>query len=65
MEVLMKTYGCDELMYEYELVRSDDGTYYVYVALGPLRGLTVAHGIDTIDEAFEIFYNTVKEKEAI
>jgi len=63
MSVIINTYECDEMMYDYQLVEEEDGTYFVWVSTGPLSGYKSSKDIDSLEEAVNKMFETIKDKE--
>ena len=55
----------DELMYSYQLVKDDDGTFHVWVETSVLRGYYAGKGIEDFSEAFQTLYDVIDEHEGV
>jgi len=55
----------DELMYSYQLVKDDDGTYFVWVETSVLKGYYAGKGIEDFAEAFQLLNETMDELEGV
>lgn len=53
----------DDLMYSYQLVKEDDGTFSIWVETNVLRGYYAAKNVDSFIEAYTLLNETVEEKE--
>jgi hypothetical protein len=55
----------DELMYSYQLVKDDDGTFHIWVETSVLRGYYAGKGIEDFSEAFQTLYDVIDEHEGV
>lgn len=53
----------DDLMYSYQLVKEDDGTFSIWIETSVLRGYYAAKKLDSFIEAYSLLNETVEEKE--
>ncbi len=54
---------CDELLYSYQIVLEDNGTYSVYVSQDILSGSYAGRNIETFFEAYKILNEAIEEHE--
>jgi hypothetical protein len=55
----------DELIYSYQLVKDDDGTFFVWVETNVLKGYYAGKGIEDFAEAFQLLNETMDELEGV
>lgn len=53
----------DDLMYSYQLVKEDDGSFSIWVETSVLRGYYAAKDVDSFMEAYNILSEVVEERE--
>lgn len=55
----------DELLYSYQLVKDDDGTFHVWVETDVLHGYYAGKGIEDFSEAFQLLNEAIEANEGI
>lgn len=56
---------CDDLDNSYQIVRNDGDTYSVYVSFDVLRGKTIAKGLESFQDAWNVLNDYMQEVECL
>ena len=56
---------CDDLDNSYQIVRDDDDTYSVYVSFDVFRGKTIAKGLESFQDAWNVLNEYMQEEECL
>lgn len=56
---------CDDLSYSYQIVRDNDDTYSVYISYDVFRGRTIAKGLETFQDAWNVLNEEIQETECV
>lgn len=64
MSVVLNVYEHEDLAYDYQICEDDDGTFYVWVTTGVLRGRKDAKGLETIQDAMQSLLQVMTQRES-
>ena len=56
---------CEDLDNSYQIVKDDDDTYSVYVSFDVFRGKTIAKGLESFQDAWNMLNDYMQEVECL
>lgn len=63
MSIVINVHEHDDLAYDYQVCQEEDGSFFVWVTTGALRGRKDATGLETIEEATKKLFEVMSKRE--